>query len=232
MSIIATALKHLIAAGVTGDALVAAVADMEASQPKDAVAERRRTWDRERKRTERLVKSGGIPVESAESAENAEPVPFPAPPMKKNLTPPPISPDNNPAREGISKLVRPDDVSEQTWADFLKHRKRIKADATPTAINRIRKQAEEAGWSMEDALAELVSRGWRGFNSEWVKSAAKPADAKPADPNAGKSLARYQAGEISFEEFDRTRRESEPRRTTSTGPPRPIGQLLPRLATG
>ncbi len=86
---------------------------------------------------------------------------------------------------------------------------------------------------MEDALAELVSRGWRGFNSEWVKSAAKPVgEQKPADPNAGKALARYQAGEISFEEFDRSRRESEPRRTGSTGPPRPIGQLLPRLATG
>ncbi len=53
-----------------------------------------------------------------------------------------------------------------------------------------------------------------------------------ADPNAGKAFARYQAGEISFEEFDRSRRESEPRRTASTGPPRPIGQLLPRLATG
>lgn len=61
-----------------------------------------------------------------------------------------------------------------------------------------------------------------------------PPDAPKAvaDPNAGKAFARYQAGEISFEEFDRSRRESEPRRTSSTGPPRPIGQLLPRLATG
>ena len=52
-----------------------------------------------------------------------------------------------------------------------------------------------------------------------------------ADPNAGKAFARYQAGEITFEEFNRTRSQTEPRRT-ATGPPRPIADLLPRLATG
>ena len=62
---------------------------------------------------------------------------------------------------------------------------------------------------------------------------APPDSPKAAtDPNAGKAFARYQAGEISFEEFDRSRRESEPRRASSTGPPRSISQLLPRLATG
>lgn len=55
---------------------------------------------------------------------------------------------------------------------------------------------------------------------------APPDGPKAAtDPNAGKMFARYQAGEISFEEFDRSRREGEPRRK-STGPPRPIGQLI------
>ncbi len=90
MSIIATALKHLIAAGVTGDALVAAVADMEAAQPKDAAAERRRAWDRDRKREAKAARSGGIPVESTENAENAEcveVVPFPAHPYPRIITP-------------------------------------------------------------------------------------------------------------------------------------------------
>lgn len=66
MSIIATAVKHLIAAGVTGDALVQAIAEMEAAQPVkvDAVAEKRRAYDRQRKRRVK-DNSGGIPVESA-----------------------------------------------------------------------------------------------------------------------------------------------------------------------
>ncbi|MBM3333193.1 hypothetical protein FJY63_00875 [Candidatus Sumerlaeota bacterium] len=77
MSIIATALKHLIAAGVSGDDLVRAIADIEASipAPVDEVAERRRAYDRERKRKAKADNSGGIPVESAESAESAESLP-------------------------------------------------------------------------------------------------------------------------------------------------------------
>ncbi len=39
MSLIATAVKHLLAAGVTGDALVAAIADMEANAPAPTVVE-------------------------------------------------------------------------------------------------------------------------------------------------------------------------------------------------
>lgn len=46
MSVIATAVKHLLAAGVTGDALVAAIADMEACAPvTDGSAARRREKD-------------------------------------------------------------------------------------------------------------------------------------------------------------------------------------------
>lgn len=62
---IAEALKHMLAAGMDHSAIIAAVADMEASLTKaDPVAERRRAYDRERKRTARM--SGGSPVESEE----------------------------------------------------------------------------------------------------------------------------------------------------------------------
>jgi len=48
VSFIATAVKHLLAAGVTGDALVAAIAELEACAPSTAVdvsAARRRERD-------------------------------------------------------------------------------------------------------------------------------------------------------------------------------------------
>ena len=66
-------------------------------------------------------------------------------------------------------LARPESVSEQVWADFLAHRKRLRANLTETALAGISKQAVLAGWSLEETLSECVTRGWRGFKAEWVK---------------------------------------------------------------
>lgn len=61
--IIATAVKHLIAAGISGDKLIAAIADMEATISQNSPIEKRKQKDRERKAIKRL---------STDSAENAE----------------------------------------------------------------------------------------------------------------------------------------------------------------
>lgn len=69
---IAEALRHMLAAGMPHDAIVAAVADMEASiKVTDPVADKRRAYDRERKAKERAeaAMSTGLPPESAESAD-------------------------------------------------------------------------------------------------------------------------------------------------------------------
>jgi len=63
----------------------------------------------------------------------------------------------------------PDGVSQSVWDDFVKQRKAKKAPVSDTVITKIRNQAEKAGWSLEDALAEICARGWTGFNAEWVK---------------------------------------------------------------
>lgn len=68
-----------------------------------------------------------------------------------------------------TKIKRPESVEEQVWDDFVAHRKRLKADITQTALNRIETQAKKAGWKLNDALAECVSRGWKGFNCDWVE---------------------------------------------------------------
>ncbi|MCO5962338.1 DNA replication protein [Sinorhizobium meliloti] len=67
MSVIATALKHMLAAGMDPEAIVAAVAEMEREMAPDVdrAAEKRREWDRERKRKQRnSALSGGSPVET------------------------------------------------------------------------------------------------------------------------------------------------------------------------
>jgi len=66
-------------------------------------------------------------------------------------------------------VAPPDGVSQSVWNDFVKQRKAKKAPVSDTVITKIRNQAEKAGWSLEDALAEICARGWTGFNAEWVK---------------------------------------------------------------
>lgn len=65
--------------------------------------------------------------------------------------------------------VRPDGVSDRVWADFVAHRKAKRATVTATVIAAIEKEAKLAGWTVEQALVEMVSRGWQGFKAEWVK---------------------------------------------------------------
>lgn len=66
------------------------------------------------------------------------------------------------------ELIRPDSVPEQVWNDFIKLRKAKKAPLTETALNLIQREADEAGWTLEEAISECLSRGWQGFKAEWV----------------------------------------------------------------
>ncbi|MFW6221972.1 MAG: hypothetical protein ACOC3T_00015 [Bacteroidota bacterium] len=74
-----------------------------------------------------------------------------------------------------SKIKKPENVTQQVWDDFCKHRKTKKAPVTQTAIDRIKSQADKVNWTLEDALAEIVARNWQGFKAEWVES-KKPVD--------------------------------------------------------
>lgn len=90
------------------------------------------------------------------------------PPIDNNHTP--ISSDDeitpNAAKQPVGK---PEEVSDQVWRDFTSHRKAQRAPITATALSGIRREADQVGWTLEAALAECVSRGWRGFKAEWVK---------------------------------------------------------------
>jgi uncharacterized protein YdaU (DUF1376 family) len=83
-------------------------------------------------------------------------------PKTKNQEP--ITPPSPP--RGFAK---PDDVSEQIWNDFLAIRKSKKAPLTESAVQGIRREAQKAGWSLEDALRECCVRGWQGFKADWVE---------------------------------------------------------------
>lgn len=77
---------------------------------------------------------------------------------------------------GAMRLVeKPDSVSQQVWSDFMDLRKKKNAPLTKTAWSQIQKEADKAGWPIEDALKESCARGWQGFKADWVAKDAKPA---------------------------------------------------------
>ncbi|CAM5444719.1 hypothetical protein AFAE65S_02857 [Alcaligenes phenolicus] len=65
----------------------------------------------------------------------------------------------------------PVNPSPEVWADYLQHRKAIKAPLTQTAANRLGAEAHKAqvvGFSVDDFLAECMLRGWRGGKADWL----------------------------------------------------------------
>lgn len=69
------------------------------------------------------------------------------------------------------KIVAPEGVSESTWKSFLEQRKKARAVVTDTVLQSIAKESKKAGWTVEQAMTEMVVRGWRGFKADWVAGA-------------------------------------------------------------
>ena len=69
----------------------------------------------------------------------------------------------------INTIQTPEGVSIEVWNDFVSQRKKARAVISENVINSINKEAQKAGWTLEQALAECAARGWRGFKADWVK---------------------------------------------------------------
>lgn len=65
-------------------------------------------------------------------------------------------------------LSRPDDVAEQTWADWSQLRKTKKAPVTQTVLNGARREAAKAGIPLETFLQIWCVRGSQGMQAEWI----------------------------------------------------------------
>lgn len=71
-------------------------------------------------------------------------------------------------KQRATVVATPDGVSQSVWQEFVNHRKSKKAQVTQLVIDGIQKEADKAGFSLEDALKEVVVRNWQGFKAEWV----------------------------------------------------------------
>jgi hypothetical protein len=186
MSVIATAVKHLLAAGVTGEALVNAIAEMEAAQPKDAAAERRRAWDRERKRGKRSEGvSTGIPPESADNADNAGAPSLSRPPNENNSNPPTHThPDISTPRARSDPFPRPEWADPQHWTDLKANRKAKRLPNTPTAYAKFQRDIEkwvDGDWPPGRVLEAIAARGWASAEHDPRGSQTNGLPARQAD---------------------------------------------------
>ena len=73
----------------------------------------------------------------------------------------------------------PEGISQSVWDEFIAHRKTKKAKVTPLVIEGIQREADKAGWTLEDALKETIVRNWQSFKADWVVS--KQSFVKTAD---------------------------------------------------
>jgi uncharacterized protein YdaU (DUF1376 family) len=67
-----------------------------------------------------------------------------------------------------SACIRPENVPEQVWDDFMAIRKAKKSPLTATGLRGIEREATKAHLSLADALAVACERGWQGFKADWV----------------------------------------------------------------
>lgn len=70
--------------------------------------------------------------------------------------------------KAATAVASPEGVSVEVWNEFIAHRKAKKARVTPLVIDGIAKQAAKAGWTLENALKEVIVRNWQSFNADWV----------------------------------------------------------------
>jgi len=67
---------------------------------------------------------------------------------------------------------KPDDVEQSVWDDFVAHRKTKRGAITALVMQSIQSEAEKAGWTLNDALKEIVVCNWQTFKAEYRSKGA------------------------------------------------------------
>ena len=90
----------------------------------------------------------------------------------QNTTPSSSSSSSSLTKKTKTQAMRPVDVSESVWNDFLILRAKQKKPFTETALKIMQREAAKASYSIQQAMEICCARGWQGFEAKWV--AEKP----------------------------------------------------------
>lgn len=97
------------------------------------------------------------------------------------------------SRKPTPPIPKPENVSEQTWADWLKLRKDKRASVTQTVINGAIEEAAKAGMQLEDFLKAWCRRGSQGLEADWLKPHERPQQQAFTKPPTAAQMAMAQA---------------------------------------
>lgn len=187
MSIIATALKHLIAAGVSGDDLVRAVAEMEAqaapAAPVRTARQERNARYYQKRASEKRLNSGNQDVSDVSDAspvlsspEGSSPTP-PSPKPLQSVPPSPPKGGSSPtARQALAAVLDADRVGA-----VLDHRQKIRKPLTAHAAKLLAGKFSRCP-DPNAAADAMIANGWQGFEPEWLERRQQPQAQSQAPP--------------------------------------------------
>lgn len=191
MSVLSVAVKHLIAAGVTGDALVRAIEEMEAAIDTRSTGAKRQARYRQNLK-ERNEASQSVTRDDSDDLPPAldKEIP-PTPPKEINLTPRAVS---------VRALARkaggfgpPDGVDLVAWNEFCgQRRKPITRQAYARMLNTLT-ETTEAGWPPGEIVGRSIERGWETL---FVPNEAK--NGKRTSNHSGEDAFMVAAAEVAF----------------------------------
>lgn len=92
-------------------------------------------------------------------------------------------------KTAVAAVACPSDVDAAVFADFLAIRKVKRAPLTATALGGIRREADKAGVTLEEALTVCCERGWVGFRADWHRESALTNGRPAGNPNPNKQEA-------------------------------------------
>lgn len=85
----------------------------------------------------------------------------------------PVTGEKTARKRAAAPTVSPDDlvaagIDAPTAAEFIAHKKRLKAPLTPRAWADHLREAEKAGMTPQAAAEKVMAKGWKGFDASYV----------------------------------------------------------------
>lgn len=107
-----------------------------------------------------------------------------------------LSPDSSEPKKRSKRskttVDRPDDVDEQVWDEFLILRKQKRKTFTELALKGMRREAEAAGLSLEEAMTMSIEHGWQSFQAKYVRDKGGFNSTRPPQRSFNRPLSREQ----------------------------------------
>lgn len=107
-----------------------------------------------------------------------------------------------PRKPAKPSIAKPDDVDEQTWADWLTLRKAKKAPVTETVVNGARAESVKAGIGLDGFLKVWCRRGSQGLEASWLNADERSAGRTSETPYQRSMRERMQEAAPEFARKD------------------------------